>query len=439
MIALSTETLALALSSLRLHKTRSLLTALGIIIGVAVVIIVVAVGEGSKRKALAAIAQLGSTNVILRSVQPPENYGSPGSGSQSFVTSYGILRRDQRRIEEQLGRDTMIVPLKRVGSEIWRGAQRSSGEVYGTTPDLMRVTRLALARGRYLTDEDLASLAGVAVIGASVAERLFRVDDPLGQTIRVTNRERGQIFVVVGVLRPVGLAGGAGTALVGRDLNFDIHVPLSTATARFGDTSIRRARGSTSGESVEITELYIQAPSEDSVMPLAANVKRILDLEHAKKGDVTTIVPLELLEKARRDRAMFNALMAVIAAVSLLVGGIGIMNIMLATVTERTREIGVRRALGATRPHIVGQFLTETTLLSTIGGIIGVLIGTSAAPAIAALGRRVDALSELGDPQITLWSILLAVFVSTFVGVAAGLYPAVKAALQDPIVALRHD
>ncbi|MEX0774767.1 MAG: ABC transporter permease [Phycisphaeraceae bacterium] len=427
------ETLRLGMANLMLHKLRSFLTVLGIIFGVAAVITMVAIGEGNKRKALAQIEQLGARNIIVRSVKPP----APASmGTSSSMLTYGIKRLDLRRIEQTVGAIERIVPLKQVGARVSRGAHQVSASAFGTTPDLLLVTSLHLDRGRYLTREDQDRLSNVAVIGAEVAARLFPLTDPLGAELRIDR----QAFTVIGVLRPVGLAGGAGTALVGRDLNFDIHIPLATARARFGDTSVRRSSGSVEATLVELTELYIEVADQNNVPAVADQVTRILDAEHAKSGDVTTVVPLELLEQAERTQRMFNLLMIAIASISLLVGGIGIMNIMLASVTERTREIGIRRALGATRKHIIAQFLVETTVLSGIGGALGVVIGWGGSAGVGGLQHILPGMfSEMGTPHTPPWAIIVSFTVAVTVGIAFGLYPAMQAARQDPIVALRHD
>src|SRR5690606_11951530 len=182
---------------------------------------------------------------------------------------------------------------------------------------------------------DLDQLENVAVIGAEVAERLFPLEDPLEGYVRVD----GQVFKVIGVLRRIGLAGASGSALAGRDRNYDIHIPLTTAESRFGDVLIRRSAGSMEREQVELYEVYVAARSPDEVIEVAEQVKLIVDASHAQAGDVSVTVPLELLHQRNRALRMFNTLMIFIAAISLLVGGIGIMNIMLASVTERTREI----------------------------------------------------------------------------------------------------
>ncbi len=431
------ETLKLGLANLMLHKLRSLLTALGIIFGVAAVITMVAIGEGNKRKALADIRQLGANNIIVRSVKPPDAPAPSGSSSRT-VLSYGLTRSDEMKIQSLRGHAPIrrIVPLKRAGGNVTQGQHRVSGETFGTVPELLDVTSLRVERGRYLTDADIERLDNVAVLGADVAERLFPLEDPIDGVIRIDSHA----FKVIGVLRRVGLAGGAGTALVGRNLNYDVHIPITTATARFGDTVFRRQSGSFEATMVELSELYIEVASEKHVLDVANQVKLIVVQAHSKAGDVTTIVPLELLEQQSRTLAMFNYLMTAIAAISLLVGGIGIMNIMLASVTERTREIGIRRALGATRRHVIAQFLTETTLLSSMGGLIGVALGPLGAYAIFQfMSHSSGGATAIGQPAVTLWSIILSFVVATGVGIVFGVYPAVRAAQQDPITALRHD
>ncbi|MBL4700418.1 MAG: ABC transporter permease, partial [Phycisphaeraceae bacterium] len=331
-----TETLILGLVNLSLHKSRSLLTALGIIFGVAAVITMVAIGEGNKQKALSDIRELGARNVIIRSVKPASD-ASSGSSAGQVLKAYGITRKDIRRLESTISGIDRVVSLKQVGAKVIFGKYKVAAEIFGTTSDLAQVTKLRVARGRYLTDADQEMIINnVAVIGDAVARRLFPLLDPLGQIVQI----EGQPFTVVGVLHPVGLAAGAGTALVGRDLNFDVHVPMSAASARFGDTRVSRDNGSFEAISVQVSEVYIQIKEQDAVPVVAEQIKHLLNQTHQDKGDVTIIVPLELLIQAERTQRMFNVLMVAISSVSLLVGGIGIMNIMLATVTERIREIG---------------------------------------------------------------------------------------------------
>ena len=422
---------------------RSVLTSLGIILGVGAVIIMVSIGEGNKQAALREIEQLGATNIIIRSTQPPES-ASIGSQERQFIASYGLLRQDLRRLEHFLdGKVAGIVPLKAVGDEVSYGPLRSVSQSFGVTPELAEFANLDVARGRYLTDEDIFSRSPVAVIGHSVAEKFFRLKDPIGEEIRIAD----QVFRVVGVLRPIGLAGGAGGALVGRNLNEDVHIPMATAELAFGDILFRRSSGSFSGEQIEVSEIYVTANSTEEVLVIADQIRRILEAGHPEMSDVEMIVPWELLENAKRTTMVMNVMLIAIAAISLLVGGIGIMNIMLASVTERTREIGVRRALGATRRHIVLQFLVETGSLSMVGGVVGIMLGVGFSlgiePALpwileTFLANAFDTPPSI-ETAVTSWSIIVSFFVATGVGLVFGIYPAMVASRQDPIVALRHD
>ncbi|MEO1009480.1 MAG: ABC transporter permease [Planctomycetota bacterium] len=436
------ETIQLGLANLRLHKLRSFLTALGIILGVAAVICMVSIGEGSKQEALRQIEQLGARNIIVRSERPPE---AQQQGEQrSGVVRYGLSWTDLRNIQDNFSDEASIIALKEIGAEIIRGAEKRGSQAFGVDPQLAEVANLRIARGRYLTDEDDDERAMVCVIGSDIARRFFPFDDPLRNTIRVDDKA----LIVVGILQPVGLAGGAGTALVGRDLNQDIHVPLETARYVFGDTVVRRSSGSFNASEVHVSELYITTRSRQEVVGVAQRLERLLETRRDGLSDVAMIVPFELLENAERAALRGTLMLMAIAGISLLVGGIGIMNIMLATVTERTREIGIRRALGATRKHIVSQFLVETSVLSLIGGLIGVALGVGLSlllgwlvprlPDVPVLGRFVPADASL-PTQLAWWSVVVAMVVAVLTGLVFGLYPARKAARQDPIVALRHD
>jgi len=438
------ETIRLGLKNLRLHMLRSVLTSLGIILGVAAVIIMVSIGEGNKQAALRGIEALGATNIIVRSSRPPETASLSGE-ERTWIAKYGITRDDLKRLEYGLPDARSIVPLKAVGAEISYRSYRLPSQVYGTTPVLRTVANLRVkSRGRYLTEEDLRQRTPVAVIGSDVADKFFRLRDPLGAMFRVDQ----QIFRVIGVLQPVGLSGGAGTALIGRDLNKDVHIPLTTAELQFQDITLRRQTGSFSGEEVELSEIYITTKSTDVVLTTAERVRRLMEVRHEDFTDVALIVPWELLEEAKKTALVWNVVLISIAAISLLVGGIGIMNIMLASVTERTREIGIRRALGATRRHIVAQFLVETGSLTAVGGLAGIGLGLGVSVGIGkalpwvlslpVLRGRFEDITVI-ETQITLWSIVLSFTVASAVGLIFGIYPAVMASRQDPIVALRHD
>ncbi len=426
------ETIRLGLSNLRLHLLRSVLTALGIIFGIAAVILMIAITKGSERDALKRYEILGARNVILRSSRPPEEQNmASGQGQQmSWITRYGLTRKDLRVLQESFADKTeYIVPLKAVGANVTYGSNRLQSQAFGTTPDLPKCASFRVSSGRYLSEADLEQKAAVCVIGHRIAEQLFRLKDPIGETLRIDDSP----FVIIGVLDPIGLAGAAGSALVGRDLNSDIHIPLTTAELSFGDLVIRRSAGKFENNQVELSEVYLAIPTIEQVDLASQLIKRSVEVNHPEMKDATVIVPHELIEQAKRTAQTYTRMMVAIAAISLLVGGIGIMNIMLASVTERTREIGIRRALGATRRHIISQFLVETGVLSTLGGLVGIGLGIGAAVLAGTY------LKEQFPTQVTGWSIIVSFMVACAVGVIFGLYPALVAARQDPIVALRHD
>lgn len=428
------ETIRLGLKNLWLHRLRSALTALGIILGVAAVIIMVSIGEGSKRAALEQIERLGARNIIIRSQSPPESAQQSQGRQQSWQSRYGITRADLNVIIESMPNAELIVPVKSVGMQVLKDSLRKTSQAFGTTPELRDVANLRIARGRYLSQEDLDQRAAVAILGHELAQELFPFSDPLDDTIRID----AQVFRIIGILAPVGLAGGAGAALVGRDLNYDVHIPITTARARFGDLVVRRGSGNFSASEVQVHEVYYTSKSRDTVLLDAKLLRRIMEVRHPKMDDIQMVVPFELLENARRTALTWQIVLGFVAGISLLVGGIGIMNIMLASVTERTREIGIRRALGATRKNITAQFVVETSVLSALGGLLGVLIGVLASVGLGCGASLFDFGGQL-DTQITGWSILLSFAVATLTGLIFGIYPARVAARQDPIVALRHD
>lgn len=428
--------------NLRLRLLRSILTALGIILGVAAVITNGSLGEGSKQQALAALERLGALNIIVRSQPPPESANQSGQ-QRAMINRYGLTRDTLAVIQENFPDVAAIVPLKAVGGQVMRLEKRKTSQAFGTTPEMLDVANLRVARGRYLTQGDIDEEARVVVIGADIAKEFFALDDPLGQTMQVDLKP----FTVVGVLAPVGYAGGAGATLIGRDLNLDVHLPISTARSAFGDIVLRSSSGSMQATGVQISEVMVQSPSRERVLADAARLKRILETRHPGMLDLGVKVPYELLEEAKRQARRFNLVFGAVAGISLLVGGIGIMNIMLASVTERTREIGIRRAIGATRRHILVQFLVETGVLSAIGGLVGVGLGVGLSVSIPWISRHAADIPLIGESlrgeplpsQVTMWSIGLSFLVATATGLVFGIYPARRAAAQDPIVALRHD
>jgi putative ABC transport system permease protein len=290
------------------------------------------------------------------------------------------------------------------------------------------------------------------VLGSVAARQLFPYQDPLYQTIQVGQSGRAVVMLtVIGVLEPTGLRAGADSAgIMLRDIDQDIYFPLSLAHRTFGDVVIRMQAGSQERKQVELTEIWLQAEDRDQVERIASVAANVLSHAHPKMQDVDVKAPIQILRNAERLNRMFNFIMVGIASFSLVVGGIGIMNIMLATVTERTREIGIRRAIGAKRRDIVWQFLAETTVLSVAGGLAGILGGLSC-PLVIGWARALFAqaapkmMANLPEvvrdmrPEVLPESIVIAFIISVMIGIVFGLYPAVRAAHMDPIEALRHE
>ena len=300
-------------------------------------------------------------------------------------------------------------------------------DVVGTVPWYPEMRNHRVARGRFFTDADMEASASVCVLGADVADGLFPLDSPLGRDVRVGEN----YYRVIGVMEPRGRGVRADETRVGAKAStHEIFIPLETAKNRYGEVLMKMRSGSFQAERIELHEVTVKVASPDQVLPVAEAIKAVLK-HHHKKKDYDVVVPLELLRQAERTKQIFNIVLGSIAAISLLVGGIGIMNIMLATVTERTREIGIRRALGARRRDIVTQFLVEAVMLSGTGGVFGVALGI----AIPLLVTWFATMKTI----ITFWSPLLAFSISGLVGVVFGLYPALRAASMDPVEALRHE
>jgi putative ABC transport system permease protein len=442
----------LAARSLWLHKLRALLSVLGIVIGTSAVIALMAFGEGSMQDALADIKRQGATNIIVRSVKPPDD---AASSSRSWVATYGLRFRDLDRFGTFGDVVSTLVPMRVFPSEVRYLERAYNARLVATTTEYAGVNKLALARGRFLSDEDEAKAVNVCVLGASTADRLFPFEDGVGHTVQC----RGHRYLVVGVVAERMPTGGTGGSQAAEDFNHDMYVPFSTVRGRVGQTVFTRTAGGRSAEAVEVSQAVMTVNAEVDTAEGRAKVKAVgdgvrlmLEKYHDKK-DWAITVPLDRLEEAERQQDRFTNLLVVIASISLVVGGIGIMNIMLATVTERTREIGIRRALGGKRRDITAQFLVEATVQTAVGGLLGVLLGLSLVflvpVAPAAVGKAADlvGMSEtaawLGSVKIPAKvhgpSIPIALLVSVGVGVLFGWYPAQRAAKLDPIEALRHD
>jgi putative ABC transport system permease protein len=422
--------LVLALRSLWLHKLRAFLSVLGIIIGTGAVITLMGFGEGSMQDALEDIKRMGATNIIVRSFKPPDD----ANAARTRVAMYGLTATDVKRFETMLGVSLVrMVPMRVFNQQIRYLGQMHNGRVVGTTPEYALVNQLEMNVGRFLNDDDEQHMKNVVVLGARTARKLFPFDDPLdNKKIYIKDQD----YHVVGVVRSRMPTGGTGGSQAAEDFNDDVYMPLSTCRGRFGETIMYRQSGSFQREQVYLSQITMTVASMEQVRATAGVVQQIMDEGHWRK-DFTLTVPLDKLEEAERTKERYQMLLAAIASISLLVGGIGIMNIMLATVTERTREIGIRRALGAKRIDITMQFLIEAVAQTTVGGLLGALLGLAmvfVVPLAAAwlFGANLPA-------KVHVPAIFVALTASVIVGVFFGWYPARRAALLDPIEALRHE
>jgi putative ABC transport system permease protein len=410
----------LGIKNLLMNKLRSLLTVLGIVFGVGSVIAMLSVGEGASREAIEQIRKLGSHNIILTSVKPIEE--EMGSVRRVHMSIYGLRYEDELRIIETLPGVRVTVPAKLIRKKGILGERALEMRIVGTTPDWFNLVKRRVIAGRVLSQVDFDNHAGVCVLTEFGARRLLATEHTIGQFIRIG----GEYYEVIGIVRSEQGGEDAQTP----DENADVYIPLNVARERYGDIIVRRSAGSRERERVELHQLLVQVGRIEQVEPTATAITVMLKRFH-KKNDYRIEVPLGLLKQAEATRRRFNIVLGSIAGISLLVGGIGIMNIMLASVMERTREIGIRRAIGAKRKQIIGQFLVETVVLSSVGGVIGIGIGILLPWFITYFS---------GMPTIIpLYGIVLALGISVGVGVLFGIYPAVRAARLDPIEALRHE
>jgi putative ABC transport system permease protein len=421
--------LKLGVKSLWMHRLRSTLTMLGIIFGVSSVVAMLAIGEGASRDAEEKISQLGSRNIIIKTVPPPEDNSS--IGQRQTLKEYGLTYDDAERFQGAIPDVRVLVPNRRISEQALYRNKRSSIEVIGTVPWHPEISTLRIKYGRFITGIDTHYKQAVCVIDEFVCKELFVFDDPLGQNVKIG----GDYYRVIGV--STAQKANAESELEGRKNNGGtganvgkIYIPLTTASTRFGETSMQIGTSGMTLERVELQEIIVQSENIDQVLSTRRSIQTILSRFH-RKNDYEIVVPLELMERAKDVQRIFTIVLGSIAAISLLVGGIGIMNIMMATVSERTREIGIRRALGAKKKDIVIQFLSETLILTLCGGILGMGVGALIPALVTYFGQM--------RTVITLSSLIMAFGISATVGIAFGIYPAYRAANMDPIESLRHE
>jgi len=411
----------LGIKTLMLHKLRSVLTMLGMVFGVGAVIAMLAVGEGASKQALDQIRRLGSQNIIINAQKPVEQ--AAAGSMQVRMNIYGLLYDDVDRITQSFSTVDRVVPAKLIRGEGRVGGRTQELRLVGTTPNWFDLVSRELLVGRRIMDRDMEQHSNVVVLTEHGARKLLAGRNTIGSQVRISQG----YFTVIGVIRSESTQSGM---MQTPDQQIDAYIPLDVAIERFGDVTVSRSSGSRSRELVELHQIIVQIDKKEHVESTADAIDRMFSSFHPK-GDYQISVPLALLRQAEATQRTFNIVLGSIAGISLLIGGIGIMNIMLASVTERTREIGIRRAIGARRKQIIGQFLIETVVLSVAGGLIGIGIGLL-------IPWLITVFADM-PTVVTLWSVLLSVVISVGIGVIFGMYPAMRAANLDPIVALRHD
>jgi len=427
------RTVLLGMKSLWMHKLRSLLTAMGIVFGVASVIAMLAIGEGASHEAQEQIKKLGSQNIILQSMKPTVS-SDPGTENRSWVLEYGLTFRDIDQIRATIPGVSVVVPARKLQDFVWHISRNVDAIVMGTVPWYPEMRNRKLLKGRFFREIEMADGSNVCVLNSDMAAKLFPLSESIGSEVRLQT----SYYTVIGVIesRQSGTVSrnGLGIDSVGSqdegEAIMEMLIPLTTLLERYGEVLFKFRSGSFEAEKVELHEVTVKIEDPEKVIAAADAIRHLLSRNH-KKIDYRIVIPLQLLRQAERTKQIFNIVLGSIAAISLLVGGIGIMNIMLATVTERTREIGIRRALGAKRRDIVMQFLIETVLLSGVGGVIGVVLGLLVPLVIT---HFADMLTI-----VRIWAPVLAFTISVLTGIVFGIYPAMRAANMSPVDALRHE
>ncbi len=426
---------SISIESLGAHKLRTFLTMLGVIIGVAAVIAMLSIGEGAKREALEQIEILGINNVIINAKVPEED---PASGI-SLQRSPGLCLADGENISEFSELVANVVPqrFEQITAISYRGAE-APVRVVSTTPEFVFSSSIGVEYGRFITELDLTDFSQICVLGSKAKRALFAFDDPIGEYVRIGDLD----FRVVGVMMDKYIGRGKVEGLELKNFNEDVYIPLTTAQKKIdrvestgGQASWRFVITTSETEKAyntpEIDQLTITVSDLKFVPTVTKLVERIIERRHAGVGDYEIVVPESLLRQSQKTQQIFNIVMGAIAGLSLLVGGIGIMNIMLASVLERTREIGVRRAVGAKRNDIMRQFLIEAVTICLLGCTVGLVLGLVISKAIAFYA---------GWPTIvSIFSIVLSIGVSSTVGIVFGLFPAHKASTINVIEALRYE
>jgi putative ABC transport system permease protein len=401
-----------SIRSLMLHRLRSLLSTLGILFGVAAVVAMLSIGEGAKRETLEQIEQLGINTMMIK-----QNALSDTQQQKARENlSQGLTIEDALHIHKGISSILLYAGIKTIKASVPGALQSMSPEILAVTQSYCDIKSLKMSKGRFICDADHQNKKLICVLGADVASALGQ-GGHIGKTLRIEN----SLFTIVGILQHNQSKAAKNAFLATKNINHVIFIPLGSEGG---------LRNYSYPENDVLSEIILKLKPNNDLTKVAGVVKSILKHYHRSYDDYQIIIPQELLNQANQTQRTFNQVLGSIAAISLLVGGIGIMNMMLANVTERIREIGIRRALGATKMDILIQFLTETILLTLFGAVLGVLFGALFSIGIAYYAGW--------KTIVTLWSILLSLGMASLVGICSGLYPAYQASRLHPIVALRH-
>jgi ABC-type antimicrobial peptide transport system permease subunit len=402
-----TEFLRIAVEALGRYRLRTALSVLGVVLGVAAVIAMMSVSEGAAREALAQVDALGLDNIVAQ---------SSGGLNDNGSMKRSLIAADADRALALVPSATLAAPLVSRYVRVGRGDQIQPTQVLAATPAFQQILRLTPARGRLLVDAD--SSARVCVIGAALAQRIFGYRDPIGETVRIAEDH----YRVIGVLRELGgdPQVEAGRTMAWHNVNRAVLAPLSSITGKSVDV----------GQNQPVEEIWVQVRDAERTVELGEVLRRML-LQTREQDEFHIVVPRELLAQRYRTQRTFSVVVGSVAALALLVGGIGIMNIMLTSVVERTREIGVRRTAGARRRDVTMQFLIETLLMTVGGGVAGIVIGALVSMGISSYAGW--------STYVSIDAVLLGFVVSFLVGLVFGLYPAMKAAALQPVDAMRYE
>ncbi len=425
----------MSIQSVLAHKVRSVLTVLGVVFGVGAVVAMLSIGEGARLETMEQISIMGLHNIIVRAVVP-EDQPTQTSEKPKVTNSEGLTTKDADAIAAECPFSEAVEATAEHKELAFFGGEHADVTVIGVTPSYMTIYPASLADGRFVTMNDLSEIANNCVIGDQAKRKLFGFKSALGEHIKLGD----EWFTVIGVMSDRGHAAKfSGPAT--RNQNLDVYVPVTTSEFKFGiekdvvKTNVAYSGGTYSANQSkvqpEIDEITVKLRPDADAREAASIITRILTRRHNKAEDFSVTVPEELLRQSQATERIFNVVMLAIASISLMVGGIGIMNIMLASVLERTHEIGIRRALGATARTVTSQFLSEAVILSMSGGLMGLALGY-------AMTRAISTYAEWRT-VVTPVSMLLAFGVSVATGVVFGYYPARQAARKDPIEALRYE